>query len=504
MKTEFEELLAGYLNGTMDRSAMKRLSALLKSDPALREQFAVWLNLDAALSNWVRANPGRSAGVASSQTAFPGAQENGWLCVAFQSKPLRAALAVAAAVALTFWLPLPTSQSRGFARVESATGHSDFEVGESLSSEVHRLDAGALPLVTSKGVRLVIEAPATFQFESATKLRLQRGRLTAEVPPSGKGFTVVTPSGEAVDLGTRFGVDVPEAGDAEVHVFQGVVLAQAKQDRQRRLGTGHAVALTSKGSADRTLRSTAFIQREELGSLSAGWAAGQRGKALEALARLEKDPALISIVDFESPTLQGTFRSVQGRWPGSRAPEFMSEGDHVAIDAGGNREWPQFTLALWARLDRLGLTYQSLLHTDGWSSERPGQVHWMLVKDATMRLGLFGNRLAPELIQRPPSLLMHGVPQSATPLIQSEGRWAHLATVYDAEAKTVRFYVNGRFDNAMRLEVALPARFGPSRIGNWDTADRKLSGRIDELVILGRAMSDAEISALYDAGNPYR
>ena len=42
------------------------------------------------------------------------------------------------------------------------------------------------------------------------------------------------------------------------------------------------------------------------------------------------------------------------------------------------------------------------------------------------------------------------------------------------------------------------------QIGNWNRIDRKLSGRIDELLILGRAMSDAEVSALFEAGNPYR
>jgi hypothetical protein len=31
-----------------------------------------------------------------------------------------------------------------------------------------------------------------------------------------------------------------------------------------------------------------------------------------------------------------------------------------------------------------------------------------------------------------------------------------------------------------------------------------LSGRVDELLLLGRTMSDEEVRALYEAGNPYR
>ena len=52
--------------------------------------------------------------------------------------------------------------------------------------------------------------------------------------------------------------------------------------------------------------------------------------------------------------------------------------------------------------------------------------------------------------------------------------------------------------------MAHPAKLGAAQIGNWDRVDRKLSGRIDELLLLGRALSDIEISALYEAGTPYR
>jgi len=41
-------------------------------------------------------------------------------------------------------------------------------------------------------------------------------------------------------------------------------------------------------------------------------------------------------------------------------------------------------------------------------------------------------------------------------------------------------------------------------IGNWNRRDRMLSGRIDELVLLGRAMDAEEIQALFEAGNPCR
>ena len=173
-------------------------------------------------------------------------------------------------------------------------------------------------------------------------------------------------------------------------------------------------------------------------------------------------------------------------------------GDHLKLNVGGSRDWPQLTLALWVRLDRLGAPFQSLLHTDGWNENNPGQVHWMVTKATTMRLALFSNTLAAG------SEEISGFPDSGTPVLHDQGRWLHLAAVYDSAAKTVRFYLNGRFDKESRQAIAHPARLGPAQIGNWDRQDRKLSGRVDELVILGRAMSDDEMRALFDAGNPYR
>jgi hypothetical protein len=65
-----------------------------------------------------------------------------------------------------------------------------------------RFEAGVVEFLTAKGARLVIEAPADVQFESADMLRVFRGKVAADVPPRAKGFTVVTPNGKAVDLGT--------------------------------------------------------------------------------------------------------------------------------------------------------------------------------------------------------------------------------------------------------------------------------------------------------------
>jgi hypothetical protein len=412
-------------------------------------------------------------------------------------KPAALAASIAlTAVGLWFW----QGKAGAFAVVEEQTGSTGLVPGLRVMGEEHRIAAGTVKLRTRRGAELVIEAPAAFRFESPQRLHLETGRLSADVPPPAKGFTVITPDGDAVDLGTRFGIDVTGQGRSEIHVFEGEVVAQLEGPSDPlSLRGGEAYAMRGGAGDGRELRNAAFIEGEEMGALRAALEAGQESRSASANAALRRDPALIALLTFEDPEkASGVFREVQGRWPGSRATEFVEAGDHLVLDAGGGRDWPQLTLAAWVRLDRLGAPYQSLLHTDGWSEENPGQVHWMINGDATMRLALRGNELAPGSDER------HGFPDSRTAVLPERGRWVHLAVTYDSLKGSVRFYLNGRFDKETRQSLTHPARLGPARIGNWDRQDRKLSGRIDELLLLGRVMGDAEIGELYEAGTPYR
>jgi hypothetical protein len=485
-------LMESYLDGTITAPEMERLNALLLQDAKARRDFAELLNLDSALET-MAAEWAEERSVPNVITHPRPAQQRR----AGSFRWIAAAASVAFILAGWWW----QDSRRVFATVERAAGIAELTEGLALRGEVHKITAGSVSLATARGARVVIEAPAEFRFESAQRLHMKRGRLAADVPPSAKGFTVITPSGDAVDLGTRFGVDVPATGAAEVHVFQGEVITKPSGTRSKQsLRGGDAVTFESGTSTARDLRSSAFIQPDECRELTAGLAAGQRARAEAALGKLKDDPALIALFDFESTTanLSGVFRMVQGRWPGSHAPEFVNVGDHLKLDVGGDRAWPRLTLAAWARIDRLGEPYQSLLHTDGWSKNNPGQVHWMINRDTTMRLALIGNTLAPGSDER------GGYPDSRTSVLPEQGRWVHLAAVYDSDRGTVRFYLNGQFDKVSRQQIALPARLGPAQMGNWNQHDRKLSGRIDELLLLGRAMNDDEIRELHAAGNPYR
>jgi hypothetical protein len=504
---EFQLLVQRFVDGQATATEVGRLNERLRRDAEARQWFIELLDLDSALTE-VSLDWAANEEFGSALSVTPSSRET--LSVERETSPqpsvenkprltrgrAAAAACVALLVASAWWWQSPP---RVFATVRNIAGVNELAEGAVIHGERYQIQAGTLNLITVRGAQVVIEAPAEFRFETAQRLRLMQGRLSADVPPSAKGFTVITPTGQAVDLGTKFGVDVPLRGEAEIHVFQGEVIAQSSAGGKRQsVRDGEAFRLQSGAGTPRELRSAAFIRPEEVTLLHAALEAGQRASSGAALAELRRDPALITLLDFESHELpSGNYRVAQGRWPGSHAPEFVNVGDHMQLDIGGDREWPQLTLAVWVRLDRLGEPFQSLLHTDGWGNNF-GQVHWMVTRHTTMRLALFGITLAPGSDEH------DGYPDSRTPVLSEQGRWTHLATVYDSDQRTVRFYLNGGFDKETRLSIAYPARLGPAQIGNWNGQDRKLSGRIDELLLLGRAMTDAEVRALYVAGNPYR
>ena len=81
-----------------------------------------------------------------------------------------------------------------------------------------------------------------------------------------------------------------------------------------------------------------------------------------------------------------------------------------------------------------------------------------------------------------------------------DGSWHHVVCTYDG-AK-VKVYVDGRFEAETSNTDGIASNDEPLQIGfdPFVVQDRHFSGLIDEVRIYNRALSDAEIKAIYDAG----
>lgn len=374
----------------------------------------------------------------------------------------------------------------------AAASEGNFKNLELFAGERLMLEGGLAEVTFANGAVVVLEGPCEFLIESSSAGRLAAGGLRATVPEKASGFAIASPFARIVDLGTEFGMHVHAGGDVDVMVFDGKVdcipLPEAGHSAARvqlvggqsaRVAShGQQVTLQERGdaevAADWKKRTT--IQRPPTKSPA---------RSREALAALRSDPALIALFDFKTAdSSAGSFRKVRGRWPDAVAADFTLPGDFLAVELGEGRVWPQVTLAAWVRMEHFSEALQSLIHTNGWGDESLGSMHWMINDKHSMRFAVFDQ--------------IH--PDSQLSLQPHQGRWLHLAVVYDSEQGTARFYVNGELDNEVQVAEAAPIRLGPAQIGNWNGGERPLGGRMDELVVLGRAMRDDEIRALYAAG----
>jgi len=121
------------------------------------------------------------------------------------------------------------------------------------AGDVFRVTTGKLKLHYTHGTTVVLHSPAAYELISEMKSRMLLGRLTATVSEAGKGFSVLTPQGTVIDLGTEFGVSVDNVGATDVVVFKGEVDVDYRNDQAnpQRLRMGEAVHLDTEGTASR-------------------------------------------------------------------------------------------------------------------------------------------------------------------------------------------------------------------------------------------------------------
>jgi hypothetical protein len=126
----------------------------------------------------------------------------------------------------------------GMATVAQVTGLSDcrwpsgelaLKFGDQLApGQQVKMSQGLMQLTFNSGAKVVLEGPADFVATKPTEATLSQGRIAAAVPHFARGYTILTPTSEVVDLGTEFGVAVDDAGSSEVHVFNGDVVARPR------------------------------------------------------------------------------------------------------------------------------------------------------------------------------------------------------------------------------------------------------------------------------------
>ena len=423
--------------------------------------------------------------------------------------------------------PANTTSANG-APAQRVTAKDRLVVGQSLS-----LRRGTAEIAFDSGARVFVEGPAVFEIESVNGGRLTVGKLMATVPPAATGFVIDTPSTKVIDLGTEFAVAVDRVGGADVHVFLGNVTAQQASASPRagaaafatpplELRAGQSAQFTplsalpasgpalpppaiTVGRADEQRFAQLIGARRDADAQAATPVAASPVDA-EALGRwqqysaaLAKDPDVILYYHFQD--IKPTDKSVAnqavsglqpraeilgaeattGRWAGKGAMQFDGRNGRLHVVVPG--EYRVLSVMAWVYLNHPSPYGMSLLCGDGMM--RYGMLKWDLTGQEAINLAT--------------NYPKHGTVNYVTPpgVVKIAGRWAHLVAVYDGNAGQVSQYLDGQPLGAAKIVSDLPLAPGAITVGGWQESEGRLlgqfEGRIDELAILKRALSQEEI-----------
>ena len=400
----------------------------------------------------------------------------------------------------------PTDDGVAFlsASVEAVWEDDAPAVGSVLSGRTLTLTSGLAELQFYSGARLILEGPAEVELVSAYRAICRNGRIRARVPEEARGFALLTASFSLIDLGTEFGLNLGENGDAQVRVFEGEVELHSR-DRKQLLVSGQAVAVDATGG------STPLAEADD-GTVFPSFSGMQSRAEAHTRVKLEKwrhwndsladDRRIVARFDFENGTIgRGAVVGcawTDGRWPGKGGLEFRRTGDRVRVNIPG--EFEALTMSAWIRVDALPARRQALLLTDRYEV---GRVHWQIGPNGELRLGTRVQNGGKEV----------GTGYASPPLFKPRriGSWSFVATTYDRAAGEVKHYLNGRQVSRHEIVYVERLQIGAGDIGNWSVPlesprrpmpIRNFTGRMDELTIWNTALDASEIKDIYRIYQP--
>jgi len=511
--TDLDALFNRLADGIASEADEQHLGEVLRSSPEARRAYREFMALHSAL-HWdyvAGAAPDATSTASHPSTFTPARVRAGWVAAFLAG----IAVATAAAVAIVvFWqergtnpekLPAVAKDDKSDSIAALLVDKVDAEfvkergpVGVRFGPGEYELLSGIVHLRFAQGADMILAGPARFRVTDAQNVQLLVGKARVIAPSAAKGFTIATRAANYIDLGTEFGLRVDSDGASDLYVFDGQVniadprsgkvLSEVFEGKSSRYVDG--VAATPP-----QLQATDFPTPNAIGL--------KRWEHYEQ--ELRKSPGLIAFFPFrrgaDASVLENSIgddvmshgkivgaRWVSGRWQGHGALLFDRDSDFVQLEIPGKHE--ELTIAAWIKVDRLDFELNAILNSDGY---KPGGVHFQLNRQGFPRGGVivagnFKDRVVGSALQI--------------------GAWAHVASVISTSTRSQQIYVNGILVRERTWQPEEMIRPGSCRMGNWlpeskdRFANRAFRGRIDELAIWNRALTQQEITQMVDAGRP--
>ena len=238
------ELTSRYLfrqavDGALTSSEFAELEQRLAADPALREEYVRFVDLEACLQEELsHRSENAPILVPQPQRAWPGVLG---LIAATVACVLLALNLIPRRVDVVEQHPTPIPESPAYyvaaplqglpdvAVVTSMQGitqtelRGQLEVGTRLKSGIVKLTEGELQLDFLGGARVLVQAPAELHMISNSAASLVSGAVGVRVAHAQKNFVLNAPDVAVVDLSTEFAASVDADRHTQVHVYSGEV-----------------------------------------------------------------------------------------------------------------------------------------------------------------------------------------------------------------------------------------------------------------------------------------
>ena len=518
------QLVDLYLDGDLPEREHASLFQRFESDPEALAYLAARTQLNVDLRRSFKRRKLQQLAVAGAATSTSQASlervRPSWL----SWHPLAAAAAAAVMVAgLAWWLwphagdpiagesvavaPAPTQVAVVTQLVDAMWNDVRFQTNDRVPMGRLSLKAGLVRLQFLSGATVVIEGPAELELTSDHGAEVLSGLVTANVPPVAEGFTLTAAGWRAVDRGTVFGIDASSPERTEVHVIEGKVDMHRGADAavSSTLTSGKTARLTSTTLIEQKAASAHFPREADVIDRAARASQNQFDAWKLRSNSLAADPGLVLYLDFEaidaergiirnrapeaSPRSDATLIGgewTQGRWPGKNAVAFHRVGDLIRTSLLKRLTAATFIVSL--RIEPESPLTQTILLTP---DVGPGQIYWLISGLEKPNSG--DGTVFIKTGDQPKNLRF----ASNRPLKRAElGQWHTLAVVHDPDNKRVRHYLDGALVRENPLDDSHPLKLRQLVIGNWGftTEPRNFAGRMDELAVFKRALSDEEIS----------
>lgn len=234
---EFAKLASAVVEGLLDGPGMMRLLELCRNDEALRKRFMNLVDVDRLLEMALRDASGISFsrevvekigwdGEPGKETEFvkPVMERIVKASVFRRSARRWAAAGIAAMALLGMGLMFVGRQPPAWIHRDDAATWTGDEPAEKLKPGARlRLAGGLAEIHFRNGAELILEGPADLEILGPGAGWLHKGKAAVDVPEKAIGFTLDSPGGRVIDLGTSFGVAVGDDGTTETQVFEGKV-----------------------------------------------------------------------------------------------------------------------------------------------------------------------------------------------------------------------------------------------------------------------------------------